>query len=349
MTNEGKLRALYTNRDETGVAFCVSPTGTPIYELPHSDFTLSDRPVDEWVGPIVDLYARQVAHTQAVGDDSVPVAKLMTGTHIYAAAFGSPVKTFQDNNPCALPFLTTADEADRTTVPDISASPTLARVIELGHKVQRELGPDAYLSPCDMQTGFDTACLIWDKTALYCAMMDGDDREAVKRLADKCAMLFKNFLTALRREFPNMSPLHCPGTWCPPELGPWMSNDECGAVNTTMFDQFLLPEMIDLAETFGGIGMHCCAAAEHQFASFNKIPNLYGLNRVQATQGYFPILDHFAGPGSPTHVLAWIDDETIAALLEQAPAGTRFIVQNTLDDVDEAKAWLDKMRSLPPI
>ena len=154
---------------------------------------------------------------------------------------------------------------------------------------------------------------------------------------------------ALRREFPNMSPLHCPGTWCPPDLGPWMSNDECGAVNTTMFDQFLLPEMIDLAETFGGIGMHCCAAAEHQFASFNKIPNLYGLNRVQATQGYFPILDHFAGPGSPTHVLAWIDDETIAALLEQAPAGTRFIVQNTLDDVDEAKAWLDKMRSLPPI
>jgi len=344
MRNEDKLRPLYTETDKSGVAFCVKPSREPIYE--RGDYTLSEKPVDDWVSWVVEGYEREVAHREAVGDDGVPVAKLGTGTHIYAAAFGCPVKTFDNDNPCALPFITTAAEADKIEVPAIESCPTLSRVIELGQKVRDSLGPDAYLGPCDMQTGFDTMCLIWDKTDLYCAMMLEDEREAVKRLADKCAELYKQFLIELRHEFPNMSPLHCPGTWCPPELGPWMSNDECGAVSTDMFEEFMLPEMVDLAETFGGIGMHCCASAEHQFESFTKIPNLYGFNRVQAQQGWLPILEHFAGPGSPTHVLDWIADEAIAQLLAQAPSGTRFIFQKTIDDIDEAKAWLDGMRAL---
>ena len=183
MSNKDRLRALYTDTSISGVAFCVRPSQTPTYELPHGDFTLSHRPVDEWVSWVVTDYERQAAHIEAVGDDAVPVAKLGTGTHIYAAAFGSPVKTFDNDNPCALPFLKTAEEADRVEVPDISACPTLARVFELGQKVQEELGPDVCLGPCDMQTGFDTACLVWDKTELYCAMMLDEERETVKRLA----------------------------------------------------------------------------------------------------------------------------------------------------------------------
>jgi hypothetical protein len=346
MTNEDKLRAMYTDRDASGVAFCVRPAATPIYELEHGDYTLSDRPLDSWVAWIVENYERQMAHLEAVGDDGVPVAHLWTGTHIYAAAFGSPVRTFEDDMPCALPFVNTTAEADALKTPDISASPTLSRVIELGHKVRDALGPEAYLGPCDMQTGFDTACLVWDKTELYCAMMDDEGCKTVKRLAAKCAELFKRFLAELRREFPNMSPQHCPGVWCPPELGPWMSNDECGAVGPEMFEAFMLPEMVDLAGTFGGIGMHCCADAEHQFESFTKIPDFYAFNRVRARRGYLPILDHLAGPGSPAHVIDWIDDDAIASLLRQAPEGTRFIFQKTIDDVDEAKMWIEKMRGL---
>jgi hypothetical protein len=346
MHNTEKLRELYTHTRESGVAFCAQPRTTPLCQLPHGDFTLSDRPVDEWVAWVVGNYHRHVALQERVGDDSVPTAKLVTGTHIYAAAFGSPVKTFAEDNPCARPFVTTAAEADRIVVPRIESSPTLARVIELGHKVVRELGPDAYLAPCDMQTGFDTACLIWDKTELYCAMMDDEGQKAVQRLAAKCAQLFKDFLVLLRREFPQMSPLHCPGAWCPPELGPWMSNDECGALNTPMFETYLLPELVDLAETFGGIGMHCCANAEHQFAAFRKIPNFYGFNRVRAQQGYRTILDHLAGPGSPTHVLAWIEAEDVAYLVQHAPPGTRFIFQHFAEDADDARSWLDRMRRI---
>jgi hypothetical protein len=350
VTNEDKLRRLYVETDASGVAFCAKPVPTPIYNLPHGDYTLSDRPVDEWVPWVVADYERHVAMQAAVGDDSVPIAKLTTCTHIYAAAFGSPIEHFegQETNPCAVPFIKTAAEADKLEQPRVESSPTLSRVIELGQKVRDRLGPDAYLGPPAMLTGFDTACLIWDKTELYCAMMDDEGRQSVKRLAAKCAGLFKEYLTILRREFPRMSPLHCPGVWCPPELGPWMSNDECGAVSTEMFEAFMLPEMVDLAETFGGIGMHCCADAEHQFASFRKIPNFYSFNRVAARQGYSPLLDHLAGPGSPVHVLAWIGQEDVRTLLSLAPEGTRFIFQQFCDEADEARAWYDQMHALRP-
>ena len=73
-----------------------------------------------------------------------------------------------------------------------------------------------------------------------------------------------------------------------------------------------------LSDTFGGIGMHCCADAEHQFPGFNKIRNFYAFNRVQSKHGYRPILEHFGGPGAPVHCLAWgADDGSIGCLFEQ--------------------------------
>ena len=74
-------------------------------------------------------------------------------------------------------------------------------------------------------------------------------------------------------------------------MGPWLSNDECGAFSTVMFEELCLPEFVDLAETFGGLGMHCCAGAEHQFESFRKIPGFYTFNRVAAQRGYASLAD----------------------------------------------------------
>ena len=132
-------------------------------------------------------------------------------------------------------------------------------------------------------------------------------------------------------------------------MGPWMSNDECGAVSTEMFERFMLPEMLDLSDTFGGIGMHCCANAEHQFSSFKKIPNFYGFNRVQAKQGYEPLIKQFDGSdATPVMVLAWVPDDAMQMLIQWAPEGMRFIFFKATDDDDDAKRWLERGRRLSP-
>ena len=151
---------------------------------------------------MVDEYRRQSVFSEAVGDDHVPCARLGTSTHIYAAAFGCRVHRSPDSNACAVPLVRAAAEADALVMPDIWNSPTLYRVFELAEAVQSELGKDVFLGPPDVQSGFDTACLVWNKEDMWCAMSDEAEQGAVKRLIDKCARLLETFLTEFRKAFP---------------------------------------------------------------------------------------------------------------------------------------------------
>ncbi len=328
-------------------AFQYRPPLIPLAEV--GDYTLSDQPVSKWTPWVVENYRRQVDALERHGDDSVPVAKVGTGTQLFAHAFGCKVHIPSGDNPCALPMAASAEEAEKIEMPDIWKSACLYRVFELAEAVRRELGPDTALAPCDLQTGFDIANLIWNKTDLLCSLIENPD--AVKRLSAKCALLLKTFLLELRKEFPTMSPCHCPGNWVPPGSGAWVSNDEVGILSPAQFGEFCLPELIDLSHTFGGLGMHCCADAEHQFPGFKHIPNFYAFNRVAASAGphrgsYLSLLEHFAGPAAPVHCLAWLTDETIEQLLARAPVGTRFIFVQMGGDDALAARWLERGRTL---
>lgn len=348
--NERLLRDLYAGTAPRDCAFTSVPELLSVWGHTHGDYSVSNAPVREWVPWAVENYRRRVQLADIMGDDTVPVARLNTGTQIYAAAFGCQVHCFEDSNPCALPLVSTPEEADGLDIPDIWNAPPLYRVFELAEAVRRELGPDAWLAPCDMQTGFDTACLVWDKSTLLCAMADPEQKHAVKRLAAKCAALLKHFLLELHREFPRMSLCGCPTVWAPPDLGPWPSNDECGAVSTPMFTEYMLPELVDLSETFGSVGMHCCAAADHQMRSFRRIPNFYAFNRVpppgSGITGFDAAVRELGGPDGPVFVLAWITVATVEHLLRTAPPGTRFILQQTVGNTDDAQRNLEAMRRL---
>ncbi len=347
LRNQRFLRNIYAHGPFEGHAFVCTPPLLGICDHPDYDYTISDQPVQNWVGWVVENYTRQVRHQEALGDDHVPCARLTTGTHLFAAAFGCEVHRFTDSNPAALPRVFTAAEADAVEEPDLWKSPTLYRTFELAHAVQAELGKEVFLGPPDMQSGFDTAALVWDKGDFLRAMADPEQAPAVHRLADTCARLYKRFLIEFRREFPQCVSCHCPNTWSPPEMGPWLSNDECGAFSRRMFQEFCLPELIDLAETFGGLGMHCCAAAEHQFTAFRAIPNFYAFNRVKAQQGYDTILEPLGGPDGPVFVLAWLEAEDIERLLRTAPPGSRFIFELNGAELPDAQVWLERMRRSP--
>jgi hypothetical protein len=48
-----------------------------------------------------------------------------------------------------------------------------------------------------------------------------------------------------------------------------------------MFNEFCLDEICELSERYGGIGIHCCANAKHQWDNLKKIFGLKLLNFVQ--------------------------------------------------------------------
>ncbi len=303
------------------------------------DFTLGLRPQAEWLAYLLRDYEDRFRWHEALDDDSVPYVKLSTGTQLFAAAFGCPVHVYEDSPPAAPPLVTTPEEADRLTVPGLDAAP-LARVFEMVRLVRERVGPDVPISVPDIQSAFDIAALIWRKEDLYVATKLAPD--AVQRLVEKCQALLIRFFDAFMREVGEVNLCHCPTAWAPPALGVWLSEDEAGAMSVRMFEAFCLPGLVELSERYGGLFVHCCATADHQYGSFKKIPNLRGMNRVFQKPGPRPAVEAFSG--QTVLMMAWIEEDTAHEMLDMARPDTRFLFNTPGRPLDEAKATLERLR-----
>jgi hypothetical protein len=113
-----------------------------------------------------------------------------------------------------------------------------------------------------------------------------------------------------------------------------------------MFEDFCLPTLVDLSETYGGLFVHCCATADHQYESFRKIPNLRGMNRVFQAPGPRPAIETFAG--ETVHMVAWTDEEGVYDLLDMALPKTRFLFNMPAQPLDESKRTYDRLRERCP-
>lgn len=96
--------------------------------------------------------------------------------------------------------------------------------------------------------------------------------------------------------------------------------------------------------------MHCCADADHQFELFRQIPDFYALNRVPppgtGARGFDTSLEQLGGPEGPVFVLGWVSEQTVEHVTRIAPPRTRFVFQQVVENADDGKARLERMREL---
>jgi hypothetical protein len=310
----------------------------PLPRHPHGDYSTATQPVREWVPFYLEQYERRVRLLEQIDHDDVPYVNLHTHTGVFAAAFGCPMHHFADSLDAAQPIVRTAGEADRLQQPNLD-SPSLSRYFELADLVRERVGPDVPIAGPDYQSPFDIAALVWRKEDLYLAIHDNP--EAVKRLVAKCHALLEAFWIELRRRYPQCNGCHCPPVWSPPHLGCSLSEDEAGCMSTAMFDEFCLPWLVRLSETFGGMFIHCCADADHQYESFLRIPNLRGMNRV-FVRGPERAVEVFSGRA--VLMIAWTDIDGIGHLLSLARPETRYLFWMGHYPLDEAKRLLERVR-----
>jgi hypothetical protein len=280
-------------------------------------------------------FERQMARAEWLRDDTLPFLDMRTGTEIFAEAFGCTVHFPDDNMPFALPLVHSAQEADALSVPELSTS-SVAYLFDMADELVARAGHGALLRLVDIQSPMDIAALIWEKSSFYPALIEAP--EAVLALAEKVKTFLTAFLDAWFGRYGPAFIAHYPDYYMP--QGITLSEDEVGAVSHRVYRELFLPELSELSERYGGIGVHCCAHARHQWQGFLDIPNLRLINLVQPeevlTEAYrffaaIPQMHSWCGEGDP-----WMWPTTY-------PAGARVVIQATATTRDEAQRLADRL------
>lgn len=281
-------------------------------------------------------YERHVESAQWLRDDSIPFLNPYTGTEIFAEAFGCAVHRASDNMPFALPMICRAEEVAKLQVPDLDVAP-LALLFEMADELKRRAGNGALMKLVDIQSPMDIGALIWDKSCFYLAFIQAP--EAVCELAAKVGQLLTAFLDEWFARYGTEFIAHFPAYYMP--QGMTLSEDEVGVVNRDMFEGFFLPELIELSQRYGGIGIHCCADSKHQWESFCKIPDLRLLNLVQPANVLREAYAFFADRTSQMH--SWCGAGPAWTWPKKYPEGSRVVIHTTATTREEAERLSEKL------
>ncbi len=328
-----------------GPGFCFIVRGDdPAKALPPAPLPWPNK-IKERLEYIWQAYQRDCERAAVVRDDLVPYLNMMTGTEIFAEAFGCSVHRPADSNPFALPLIRTAEEVAALKVPELSAS-SLAYLFDLADELRRRAGPGAVFHLVDIQSPMDIAALIWEKSAFYLAMLESP--EAVKELAAKVRELLTAFLDEWFRRYGAEYVAHYPDYFM--SGGMTLSEDEVGAVSAENFVEFFRPELAALSDRYGGLGVHCCADARHQWPNFRSLPGLRLLNLTNPPQRQpadygCPSLAFFRDACAqwPT---GWSPDGPPETWPEKHFAGGRFVIDASAGSRAAAQGLADRLQAV---
>jgi hypothetical protein len=290
-------------------------------------------------------YELMCGKTERVDDDRIPFLNNMTGTEIFAEALGCKVHRPDDTNPFALPCVHTASEAERVNVPELSRSP-LAYLFDIADELYRRGGPGAVMKPVDIQSPMDVAALVWNKADLFMAMFEAPD--AVRALAEKARRLMEAFFDEWFRRYGTTFVAHYPDYVM--QGGMTMSVDEVGAVSEEMFRAFFRDELVSLSRRYGGLGIHCCADARHQWENFRAIPGLKLINHnappTRKASAYLRDSLRVYGSKVAQMPLGWIPDGPPETWPSQYPPGTRVVFEVQADNAAQAADIAERLQAV---
>jgi len=274
-----------------------------------------------------------------LNDDFIPFASCTTGTEIFAEAFGCEVVKPADTNPFAIPFITKSSEISKLKIPKLEDSP-LYELFGMADELRAKCGADALLGLPDVQTPMDIAALIWDKNYLFIAMVE--EPEAVKELAHKISVLYCAFFDEWFNRYGKEFIAHHPDYYMP--AGLTVSEDEIGSVGAEIYDELFLPELNNISNRYGGIGIHCCANASHQWAGLKKINGLKLLNLAQPHDTIVESSKFFAGHTAMYPSWDGVGDRE--TWFSQLDADAHVLLDFTVPGDDEAKTLCEKILSI---
>lgn len=231
---------------------------------------------EEFSDWIMRKYEIMRGNVDRIQDDTIPFIDMLTGTEIFAEAFGCPVVYPADNQPFALPLITRCDQIPGVKTPGLWDT-RLADLFEMAYRLREKAEPGTVLRLPDIQSPADIAALIMKKESFYLGLIE--EPGAIRELIAKVMRLLTSFLDEWFKAFGRSFIAHYPDYYM--EYGMTLSEDEIGVVSPGVFRDIFLGELNALSDRYGRIGIHCCADSRHQWDNFKKIKGLCILNICQ--------------------------------------------------------------------
>jgi hypothetical protein len=129
-----------------------------------------------------------------------------------------------------------------------------------------------------------------------------------------------------------------------------LSEDEVGAVNGEIFDELFLPELVELSNHYGGLGIHCCADARHQWPHFRRVPGLRLLNFVnpptRKPEDYIRNAYPFFRDVCAQFHYGWLPEGAPETWPEKYFGGCRVVIDVTAGNLAAAQAQAEKLQAV---
>jgi hypothetical protein len=292
----------------------------------------------QWIWRNYEYHLQRLEWLQ---DDTVPCLDMLTGTELFAEAFGCRILYPANNNPAPFPLIHNLADAEGLQVPSLDV-PAFRRIFEMADLLSRRAGPGALFRLVDMQCPLDVAAMMWDKLDFYPALIRAPG--VVAGLLEKIIALQFAFLDEWYRRYGTQFIAHFPEYYMPG--GVTLSVDEAGAVSSELFRKFFLPHLKQFSQRYGGLGVHCCANARHQWQNFKELPDIYLLNLVNKPEVIREAYSFFAD-----FVPQWHYDQSPQTLTPQEwmqaiPPSSHIVFDVTADSKDAALRISEELSSL---
>jgi len=290
-------------------------------------------------------YETHRARATWLDDDLVPSLNMLTGTEIFAEALGCTVHRPADNMPFAQPFINSVAEVGKVRVPELSSS-TLAYLFDMADELSRRAGPAAVFRMVDIQSPMDIAALVLEKSAFFEALIEAP--AAVLELADQARQLLTAFLDEWFRRYGSGFVAHYPDYYM--SQGITLSEDEIGGVSADLFAKYFRPELESLAARYGGLGLHCCANARHQWPQLRELRGLRVLNICRPRDVAVAAYEYFSDVTAQMH--GAVTDEPLETWPGGYPPKSRVVLEvsgitNRLE-AEQAAVKLRKIQARQP-
>jgi len=274
-------------------------------------------------------YCARLERLQVLDDDTIPSIAIETGTEIFAESFGCKVHRPYNDMPFALPVIFNYSDIAKVKDTELSSS-SLTRLFDMADELYERSDKEAVFRLPDIQSPMDITALIWDKTDLYVALIENP--AAVLEVSAKVTRLLCAFLDEWFKRYGRSFIAHYPYYYMP--CGVTLSEDEIGAIGPEMFSEFFLPELNRLSERYGGIGVHCCATARHQWEGLSRIKGLKLLNLNLPQNEILPAVEYFENITVQMHNWEWSGNPW--ELPQEFPPNTRAVYSFQLKNKEEA-------------